>query len=117
MSRVVASRFTFAALLLLPCSLLLLRHFGPGRGSRNADDELPIAPAVQLSRETKPTIVRPSENWMDESVPLDPLAPSALDNRLETEPPPDVPYLPPPLQATDIPPPATAANRPAPAGR
>ena len=75
MSRVVALRITMAGLLLLPCSLLLLRHLALGGSSRSADDEPPLAPAVQLSRETKPTIVKPSENWMDESSRLDPSAP------------------------------------------
>ena len=102
MSRIVASRYTYAAFLLLPCSLLLLRHLSAGSSLGGADDDLPSAPAVQLSRETKPTIVKPSEDWMDEAAPRDPLAPSENGARLDTEPPPDVPYLPPPLQAADV---------------
>ena len=101
MSRVVALRITMAALLLLPCSLLL-RHLAQGGSSRSVDDEPPLAPAAQLSRETKPTIVKPSENWMDESGRLDPSAPRGPGAGLDAEAPPDVPYLPPPLQATDV---------------
>ena len=102
MSRIVASRYTYAAFLLLPCSLLLLRHLSAGSNLGGADDDLPSTPAVQLSRETKPTIVKPSEDWINESAPLDPLVPSENGTGLDAEPPPDVPYLPPPLQAADV---------------
>ena len=104
MSRVAASRFALAALLLLPCSLMLVRHFSPDGQPSGADEELKVTPAMQLSQETKPTIVRPSEDWMDENVPRGPLTPDDAGVDGETEPPHDVPYLPPPLQASDVPP-------------
>ncbi len=97
--RLVTSRFTLTALVLLPCSLLLLQHWGPV-GGPPPDEELPTIPTVRLTRESKPTIVKPSENWLEDSSSPDALAPNSNVLEVDADPS-EVPFLPPPLQTAD----------------
>ena len=97
--RLVKSRLVLATLLVLPCSLLALRSWNSA-GVTRIEEDLPLIPAAQFTREPKPTIVKPTDNWMDESTPPDSLAPSNSVREIATEPP-EVPFLPPPLQTAD----------------
>ena len=97
--RSVVFRLALAALLVLPCLLLIFR---PADTASNPalEDELPLRPAVQLSRESKPTIVKPNEDWMDGSNPHEAHLPGDATRELDSEPT-EVPFLPPPLQTAD----------------
>lgn len=96
--RSVGFRLGLAALL-LPCLLLIFRPSDPASGPP-LEDELPLLPAVQLSRESKPTIVKPNDDWMGDSNPHEAHLPGDSARELDAEPA-EVPFLPPPLQTAD----------------
>ena len=87
MLRLAHSRLMLATLLLLPCSLVAWHQLPHREQWTTSEDELTAPVCLPLARDIKPTIVRPSEHWIEEANSVDLKATSGPALELDREPP------------------------------